>query len=104
MSPASFFQRTSDDKRVAFLTELLRGADASQAAARANLNRGSVYRWKLTDPEFAAVWEEIVARRPRRRQLRRRVFESSQMATPAARPAPSLESLWDNDFDPTFEA
>ena len=110
MSPASFFQRTSDDKRVAFLTELLRGADASQAAARANLNRGSVYRWKLTDPEFAAVWEEIVARRPRRRHLRRRVlegagvFDSSQMATPAARPASSLESLWDNDFDPTFEA
>ncbi len=110
MSPASLFQRASDDKRVAFLTELLRGASASLAAARANLNRGSVYRWKLEDPEFASVWAEIVASRPRRRHLRRRVlrrakvFESSQMATPAARPAPSLESLWDNDFDPTFEA
>ena len=55
MNPVSSFQRASDDKRVAFLTELLRGANASLAAARANLNRGSVYRWKLEDPEFAAV-------------------------------------------------
>lgn len=110
MTSASFFLRASDDKRVAFLTELLRGASASLAAARANLNRGSVYRWKLEDPEFASVWAEIVANRPRHRHLRRRVlrranvFESSQLATPAARPAPSPEALWDNDFDPAFKA
>lgn len=64
MNPVSSFQRASDDKRVAFLSELLRGASASLAAARANLNRGSVYRWKLEDPEFAAVWAEIVAAPP----------------------------------------
>lgn len=103
MKTPSFFQRTGDDKRVAFLTELLRGANASLAAARADLNRGSVYRWKLEDPEFASVWAEIVAARPRRRHLRRRVFESSQSATPAAKPAPSLKSLWDNDFGPAIK-
>ena len=61
MKTPTFFQRTGDDKRVAFLTELLRGGSAVEAAARAGLSRGSVYRWKLTEPEFASVWVEIVA-------------------------------------------
>ena len=91
----------SDDKRAAFLCELLRGANASLAAARANLNRGTVYRWKLEDPEFAALWAEIVASMPRRRRLRARVLgrgqgrgqgrgkrrETSQLASHASRPA-----------------
>ena len=74
MKTPSFFQRSGDDKRVAFLTELLRGGSADEAAARAGLSRGSVYRWKLTEPEFASVWAEIVAARPRVRHLRRRVL------------------------------
>ena len=102
MNPVSSFQRASDDKRMAFLTELLRGASASLAAARATLNRGSVYRWKLEDPEFAADWAEIVANRPRPRHLRRRVlgqantgraglFDSSHPATPVATAETSLD-------------
>ncbi len=108
MSPTSPFQRASDDKRVAFLTELLRGADASLAAARANLNRGSVYRWKLEDPEFASVWAEIVARRPRRRHLSRRVLkragllDSSQPATPAPTADPALKCPWSDDLEPSL--
>ena len=66
MKPVSAFQLASDAKRVAFLRELLHGASASLAAARADLNRGTVYRWKLADREFAALWAEIVASRPRR--------------------------------------
>lgn len=89
MKPVSAFQRASVEKRIAFLSELLH-ADARLAAARANLNRGTVYRWKIEDPEFAAVWAEIVASRPRRRHLRRRVlgryFESSQSASRAPKP------------------
>jgi len=63
-----------DDKRAAFLAELLRGASASLAAARTGLNRGTVYRWKREDTEFAAVWAEILAVRPRHRDLRGRVL------------------------------
>ena len=89
------------------------GARRCLAAARANLNRGSVYRWKLEDTEFAAVWAEIVANRPRPRHLRRRVlgrantgraglFDSSHPATPVATAETSLEPPWDKDFGPAF--
>lgn len=74
MKPVSAFQLAGDAKRVDFLRELLHGASASLAAARADLNRGTVYRWKLADREFAALWAEIVASRPRQRHLRARVF------------------------------
>lgn len=115
MTPVSSFQLAGDAKRVAFLTELLRGADASLAAARANLNRGTVYRWKLDDPEFAAVWAEILALRPRRRHLRRRVLEShvpgragghrtSQLATPRAASDISGSASDFNDLGPAFRA
>ncbi len=110
MSPVSPFQRASDDKRVAFLTQLLAGANARAAAARANLNRGSVYRWKLEDAEFAAVWAEIVAARPRRRNLRRRVlgperhFESSHSVSHDKSTGLAPEALWDEDFGPVFGA
>lgn len=97
---------------MAFLRELLRGANASLAAARANLNRGSVYRWKLEDAEFAAVWAEIVAARPRRRNLRRRAlgpvpgaerhFESSHSVSHDRRDRPAPKALWDEDFGPVF--
>jgi transposase len=77
MKPVSAFQLAGDARRVAFLSELLHGASASLAAARADLNRGTVYRWKLADREFAALWAEIVASRPRQRHLRARVFAKS---------------------------
>ncbi|MSP75127.1 MAG: hypothetical protein EXR12_03230 [Rhodospirillaceae bacterium] len=105
MSPASPFQRASDDMRVAFLCELLLGANARLAAARVKLNRGTVYRWKLEDPEFAALWAEIVASQPRRRDLRRRVLEraqgrlsrreTSQLASHGTLTGTSPEALWD---------
>ncbi len=109
MKPVSSFQRASDDKRVAFLTELLRGASASLAAARADVSRGAVYRWKLEDPEFAGVWADIVASRPRARHLRRRVLgrhdtlESSQPVSHATRTGSSRKALWNNEFGPAFE-
>jgi hypothetical protein len=113
MPPVSPFQLAGDALRVAFLTELLRGASASEAAARAGLNRGSVYRWKLEDPEFAAVWAEIVAARPRRRHLRRRVLgrrrllparhpESSQPVSPAPGSCPAPEAAGNNDLAAAF--
>ena len=119
MSPVSSFQLAGDAKRVAFLTELLRGANASLAAARANLNRGTVYRWKLEDPEFAAVWAEIAASRPRRRNLRRRILgrrvlghvlgrtgrlETSQLATPPAAAGFAGSASDFNDLGPPFRS
>ena len=99
----------NDDKRVAFLCELLLGANASLAAARANLNRGTVYRWKLEDPEFAALWAEILASRPRRRRLRARVLgrgkrrETSQLASHETRIGTWRQAAWDNDLGPAFK-
>ncbi len=106
MSPASPFRPANDDKRVAFLRELLRGANASLAAACANLNRGTVYRWKLEDPEFANLWAEIAASSRRRRTLRRRVLgpeerrETSQLASHGTLAGTSPEALWDAVLGP----
>jgi hypothetical protein len=103
MSPAD------DEKRVAFLYELLREANASSAALRAGLSRGTVYRWKLEDPEFAALWAEIMASRPRRRDLRRRVLartkrrETSQLASHGTIAGTPPEAAWDKDLGPAFK-
>lgn len=106
MSPLSPFRRANDDKRVAFLAALLGRANARLAALRANVNRGTVYRWKLEDPEFANLWAEIAASSHRRRTLRRRVLgaeerlETSHPAShdPVAALAP--EALWDMALGP----
>lgn len=68
-------------KQNVFLRELLRTRNASLAAARADVNRGSVYRWKLGDPSFAAAWAVVMATRGLRRSHRR---EKSHPASPAA--------------------
>ncbi|MDP2330943.1 MAG: hypothetical protein Q8M19_09645 [Reyranella sp.] len=114
MSPVPPFRPAGDDKRVVFLCELLLGANASLAAGRANLNRGTAYRWKLEDPEFAALWAEIVASRPRRRDLRRRVLgrvlkrarrlETSQLASHGTMPGTPPEAAWDKDLGAAFKA
>lgn len=70
-------------QRVAFLRELLKAPNATLAAARANVNRGTLYRWKIEDSEFAAVWAGIVAARPCRPRGRRQL-ETSQLATPVS--------------------
>jgi|CXWL01.1.fsa_nt_gi hypothetical protein len=117
MSPVSSPRPADDEKRAAFLYGLLRDANASLAAARAGLNRGTVYRWKLEDPEFAALWAEIVASKPRRRDLRRRVLEraqgrvsrrakrreTSQSASHGTRTGTPPEAAWDKDFGPAFK-
>lgn len=117
MSPVSSPRPADDEKRAAFLYELLRDASASLAAARAGLNRGTVYRWKLEDPEFAALWAEIMSSRPRRRDLRRRVmaraqgrvmghtgrFETSQLASHGTKAGTPPEAAWDKDFGPAFQ-
>jgi len=112
MSPAD------DEKRAAFLYELLRDANARLAAARARLSRGTVYRWKLEDPEFAALWAEIMASRPRRRELSRRVLaraqgrtkgrtrrrETSHLASHGTIAGTPPEAAWDKDLGPAFKA
>src|SRR5688572_5412583 len=117
MNPASPFYLAGDGKRVVFLCELLLGANASLAAARAGVGRGTVYRWKLEDPEFAALWAEIMASRPRRRDLRRRVlqraqkrtgahrgrFVASQLASHGTIANTSPEAAWDKDLGPAFK-
>ena len=121
MNPVPPSRPADDEKRAAFLYELLRDANASLAAARAGLNRGTVYRWKLEDPEFAALWAEIMASRPRRRDLRRRVLEraqgrvagrtggrtrrreTSQSASHGTTAGTSPEAAWDKDLGPAFK-
>ena len=34
----------------------------AEAAARAGVNRGSLYRWRARDPRFAAKWDAVVTR------------------------------------------
>ena len=109
MNPVSPFPPVGDNRHVVFLCELLLGASATLAALRAGTSRGTVYRWKLEDPEFAALWAEIVASRPRRRDLRRRVlqrakrFETSQLASHGTTAGTPPDAAWDKDLGPAFE-
>jgi hypothetical protein len=46
----------------AFLHWIPRCHTIADAAARAGVNRGSLYRWRARDPRFAEKWDAIVAR------------------------------------------
>jgi hypothetical protein len=88
-------------KQNIFLRELLRTRNASLAAALAGVNRGSVYRWKLTDPAFAAAWAVVIATRGLLLSHRR---EKSHPATPVASSGTAASSRDINGFTPAFRS
>jgi len=55
-------QRTPRRQRAAFLRQLERCLTVAEAAARAGVNRGTLYRWKEKNAEFARLWRERIAR------------------------------------------
>ncbi len=46
--------------RLVFLTALSEGATIGEAAHEARINRVTAYRWKESDAEFAAAWDECL--------------------------------------------
>ena len=46
----------------AFLRQVPRCTTISEAAARANVNRGTLYRWRAKDPDFAGRWDKATLR------------------------------------------
>lgn len=56
-------RRTPARQRAAFLEQLARCGSVLEAARRAGVNRGTVYRWKAKDPDFARRWADAIRRR-----------------------------------------
>lgn len=56
-------RRTPARQRAAFLEQLALCGSVLEAALRAGVNRGTLYRWKKKDPEFAGRWAEAIRRR-----------------------------------------
>ena len=56
-------RRTPARQRAAFLEQLALCGSVMEAAHRAGVNRGTLYRWKKKDPEFAGRWAEAIRRR-----------------------------------------
>ena len=54
--------RLPSRQRAAFLRQLHRCPSVAEAAARAGVNRGSVYKWRAEDPAFALRWDAAIAR------------------------------------------
>ncbi|TAJ36655.1 MAG: helix-turn-helix domain-containing protein [Reyranella sp.] len=54
--------RTPSRQRAAFLRQLERCGSAAEAATRAGINRGSVYRWRARNPAFAGRWDAAIRR------------------------------------------
>lgn len=54
--------RTPPRQRTAFLAQLERCGAVAEAAARARVNRGTLYRWRAEDPAFARRWVEAIQR------------------------------------------
>lgn len=54
--------RTPSRQRAAFLEQLARCGSVLEAALRAGVNRGTVYRWKAKDPDFAQRWADAIRR------------------------------------------
>ncbi len=49
-------------QQAAFLRLVPRCRTIAEAAARAGVNRGTLYRWRARDPRFAARWDAVIAR------------------------------------------
>ena len=49
-------------QQAAFLRLVPRHATIAEAAARAGVNRGTLYRWRARDPRFAAKWDAAIDR------------------------------------------
>jgi len=56
-------RRTPARQRAAFLEQLARCDSVLEAALRAGVNRGTVYRWKTKDSDFAGRWAVAIRRR-----------------------------------------
>lgn len=56
-------RRTPARQRAAFLEQLARCGSVLEAAQRTGVNRGTVYRWKKKDSEFAGRWADAIRRR-----------------------------------------
>ena len=56
-------RRTPARQRAAFLEQLARCGSVHEAALRAGVNRGTVYRWRAKDPDFARRWDDAIRRR-----------------------------------------
>lgn len=54
--------RTPPRQRTAFLAQLERCGAVAEAAARARVNRGTLYRWRAEDPAFARRWVDAIQR------------------------------------------
>jgi hypothetical protein len=57
--------RLPSRQRASFLYHLEVCGCVEVAAARAGVNRGTLYRWRLKYPRFAERWDEAIARRSR---------------------------------------
>jgi hypothetical protein len=54
--------RTPSRQRAAFLRQLERCGSAAEAATRAGVNRGTLYRWRAKSPAFAGRWDTAIRR------------------------------------------
>jgi hypothetical protein len=50
--------KQTDERVERFLTALSEGGSVTKAAEQAGIGRRTVYDWKATDPEFAALFED----------------------------------------------
>lgn len=57
--------RTAGRQRASFLYHLKVCGSVEQAAARAGVNRGSLYRWRRQNTSFAERWDDMIALRAR---------------------------------------
>lgn len=53
---------TAGRQRAAFLRQLQQCGSVAEAAERARVNRGSLYRWRARDARFAEKWDAAIAR------------------------------------------
>jgi hypothetical protein len=56
-------RRTNLRRRVTFLRELEKTGSVSYSAARAGLDRRTLYRWRDADPKFRARWDDALQHR-----------------------------------------
>lgn len=80
MSGRAATDATAERMREKFIAELALRGNVSDAAKAAAIDRRTAYRWKESEPEFAAAWEDALetAIDAMEREAHRRAFKGTR--------------------------
>ena len=90
MAGRAHTDNTPSRLRAAFLAELRKRGNVTDAARAVQVGRKTVYQWKEAEPDFAAAWDEAIEQAidAMESEAYRRAVEACLASLPSEEPTP----------------